>query len=79
MSIKSVVLSAPAKVATALTGAYVLGTSTVYAADSATATAAQGVLDTAQADVGSTSPKVMMVVGGVVVVGILVALLRKAH
>lgn len=79
MSIKSVVLSAPAKVAAVVTGAYVLGTSTVYAETSAVATAAAGVMDSAQADVGATSPKVMMVVGGVVVVGILIALLRKAH
>ena len=79
MSIKSFVCSLPAKASSAVVGAYVLGSSTVYAADSAVATAAQGVMDAAQADVGATSPKVMMVVGGVVVVGILIALLRKAH
>lgn len=79
MSIKSIFNSAAVKVGAAVTGAYVLGASAVYAADSGVATAAAGVLDSAQADVTATSPKVMMVVGGVVVVGILIALLRKAH
>lgn len=81
MSIKSIFNSASVKVGSAVTAAYVLGTSAVYAADtsSGVATAASNVLDSAQADVTSTSPKVMLVVGGVVLVGIMIALLRKAH
>lgn len=49
-----------------------------HAAGEGSAAAAGAALDTALADVNSTSPKVMMVVATVVGVGILIALMRKA-
>ncbi|MGE6101294.1 Flexible pilin [Aeromonas salmonicida] len=49
-----------------------------HAAGEGSAAAAGAALDTALADVNSTSPKVMMVVATVVGVGILISLMRKA-
>ena len=49
-----------------------------HAAGEGSAAAAGAALDTALADVNSTSPKVMMVVATVVGVGILIGLMRKA-
>lgn len=52
-------------------------TAPAFAEDSGMATAAKAALDTAQADVSGTAPKVMAVVAIVAGVGVLIALLRK--